>query len=145
MREVTALAIQIIHISLLVFVFLTPFFGDEYMLSLHLVIIPFIMLHWLTNQTVCALTELEKIVRGGCVETETFFGQVMAPIYKDESFIGRVIAPVYKFKDGDEEKRVVWIGLTLLWLITFVRLQGTGFRQLRQDFARMREMFTGAL
>ena len=88
------------------------------------------MVHWLTNQTVCALTELEKLVRGG---NETIFGQIFEPIYKDESFIGRFMRPVYEFKDEDEEMRVVWSVLTGLWVITLLRLWSLGFQQLRQD------------
>ena len=140
MRDFIAYIIQVIHILVLVFIVATPFFGDEYYLSLHLVVIPFIMLHWLTNQTVCALTELEKIVRGGCVDEETFFGQIMVPIYKNESFVGKIISPFYKFKDEDTEKKVVWFGLTLLWLITFIRLYPTEFRHLRADIATIRSM-----
>jgi len=133
-----SLIIQVIHILVVLFIFITPFFESEYMLTLHMVIIPFIMLHWLTNQTVCALTEFEKIVRGGVSDEGTFFGQLMTPIYKSESFIGRLAAPFYTFKDEDEEKRAVWIGLTLLWIITILRLAPTGFRQLRQDLATVR-------
>ena len=130
--------IQIIHILVILFIFLTPLFESEYMLTLHMVLIPFIMLHWLTNQTVCALTEIEKMIRGGVSDESTFFGQLVTPIYKSESFIGRVAAPFYKFKDEDEEKRAVWIGLILLWIITLLRLAPTGFRRLRQDLATIR-------
>ena len=133
-----SLIIQIIHILVILFIFLTPFFESEYMLTLHMVIIPFIMLHWLTNQTVCALTEIEKVVRGEASDEGTFFGQLMTPIYKSESFIGRLAAPFHTFKDEDEEKRAVWIGLTLLWIITLLRLVPTGFRRLRHDLATIR-------
>jgi hypothetical protein len=126
--------IQIIHFFVLAFIALVPFIGNEYLLSLHILIVPFIMLHWLTNQTVCALTELEKIVRGGCEDGDTIFGQIMTPIYKDESFIGRIIAPIHTFEDADAEKRAVWFGLITLWFITLIRLWPTGFRQLRRDF-----------
>jgi hypothetical protein len=119
-----------VHFLVVLFIVLVPFFGSEYFLTLHLVIIPFIMVHWLTNQTVCALTELEKLVRGG---NETIFGQIFEPIYKDESFIGRFMRPVYEFKDEDEEMRVVWSVLTGLWVITLLRLWSLGFQQLRQD------------
>ena len=133
-----AIVIQIIHILVILFIFLTPFFESEYMLTLHMVIIPFIMLHWFTNQTVCALTEFEKIIRGEVSDDATFFGQLMTPIYKSESFIGRLVGPFHTFKDEDEEKRTVWIGLTLLWIITLLRLAPTGFRRLRQDLAMIR-------
>ena len=42
---------------------------------MHAVTIPFVMLHWYTNQTVCALTEMEKLVSGN-KEEDTFFGQI---------------------------------------------------------------------
>ena len=76
------LLIQIIHILVILFIFLTPLFESEYMLTLHMVLIPFIMLHWLTNQTVCALTEIEKMVRGEASDEGTFFGKLMTPIYR---------------------------------------------------------------
>jgi hypothetical protein len=119
-----------IHFLVVLFIGLVPFIGNEYFLGLHLLIVPFIMLHWLTNQTVCALTELEKLVRGG---GETIFGQIFEPIYKNESFIGRFMKPVYEFKDEDEETRVVWSVLTGLWVITLVRLWSLGFQLLRSD------------
>ena len=138
MRDFIAYIIQVIHILVRIFIVATPFLGNEYYLSLHLVIIPFIMLHWFTNQTVCALTELEKIVRGGCLDEETFFGQIMTPIYKNESFVGAIISPFYEIKDKDTEKKAVWVGLTLLWFITFIRLYPTNFRHLRADVATIR-------
>ena len=58
------LVVQIIHILVRIFIVATPFLGDEYLLSLHAITIPFVMLHWITNQTVCALTELEKALSG---------------------------------------------------------------------------------
>lgn len=139
MNEFWAGIIRLIHAFVLLFIVATPVFGGEYLLTLHLVIVPFIMLHWLTNQTVCALTELEKLVRG-CPDTEAFFGQIMVPIYKDESFVGEIISPFYKIEDKDTEKKAVWIGLTMLWLITLARLIPTGFEQLRYDLAHVRQM-----
>lgn len=139
MRDFIAYLIQVIHILVRIFIVATPFLGSEYLLTLHLMIIPFIMLHWLTNQTVCALTELEKIVRGGCLDTETFFGQIMIPIYKNESFVGRILAPFYEIKDKDTEKKVVWAGLGLLWLITCIRLKQTDFAHLRADIRLLRQ------
>lgn len=98
------------------------------------------MIHWLTNQTVCALTELEKLARGTRDDADTFFGQMMVPIYKNESFIGRIISPFYTIQDKDTEKCAVWIGLALLWIITLIRLVPTGFTQLRGDIAHVRSI-----
>jgi len=130
------LFIQIVHVLVRIFLIATPFFGNEYWLSLHAVSIPFVMLHWATNQTVCALTELEKAVSGK-KEDDTFFGQIFVPIYKNESFVGVVLKPFYEVKDKDEEKRLVWVGLTLLWFITLYRLSQTDFSYLRREITAL--------
>jgi len=134
--------IQLIHILVRIFIFATPFLGGDYLLSLHFIIIPFIMLHWITNQTVCALTELERLARGGCESGDTFFGQVMDPIYKNESFVGTIISPFYTIEDKETETLAVWVGLTILWLITLVRLWPTGFSYLHLELERVRELFS---
>lgn len=123
---VLAEIIKIIHYLIFLFVILTPFFGDEYMLTMHLLIIPFIMLHWATNQSICALTEMEKLVTGKSCDEETFFG--------------KVIGAVYKFKTHKEENLFVWTMMTTLWFITFIRLQKTEFAHLRADIAAIRKM-----
>lgn len=119
----------------------TPFIGSDYFLSMHALTIPFVMLHWATNQTVCALTEMEKLVSGK-KEDETFFGQVFSPIYKNESFVGTILKPIYAVKDKDEEKRLVWIGLSMLWFITLYRLSRTDFSYLRNELADLLHRFT---
>ena len=131
-----------IHVLIRIFLIATPFVGGEYLLSLHLIIVPFIMLHWITNQTVCALTELEKIVRGGCSSKETVFGQLFEPIYLNESWVGQAISPFYKIEDKETEKWAVWLALTGLWFITLARLAPTGFRHLRGDFVRVQALLT---
>jgi hypothetical protein len=134
--------IQCIHLLIMLFILMTPFFGSEYYLSLHFLVVPFIMLHWVTNQTVCALTELEKLVRGGCASEETIFGKIVDPIYKSESFMGRIIAPFYTFEDWETETLAVWVGLTALWLITLFKLWPTGFAHLQVELDRVLVLFT---
>jgi len=134
--------INIIHILVRAFILLTPFFGGDYLLSLHFLIIPFIMLHWATNQTVCALTEMERLARGGCDRKDTFFGKVMDPIYKNESFVGTIISPFYTIEDKETETLAVWVGLTGLWLITLYKLWPTNFRYLQLELDRALELFT---
>ena len=131
------MVIQFIHFLVILFIFGAPFFGGEYLLSVHFLIVPFIMLHWITNQSVCALTEIEKLVRGGCESKDTFFGQVMDPIYKSESFIGRLASPFYTFEDAETETLAVWICLTGLWLITLYKLWPTGFSYLHSELSAL--------
>jgi len=94
-------------------------------MSMHLLIVPFILLHWATNQSVCALTELEKLVTGKTCDEETFFG--------------KIVGPVYKFKTQKEENMFVWTTMITLWFITFVRLQKTEFAHLRADIRVLRQ------
>ena len=86
--------IKVVHFLLVVFIIVTPFCGTPYMLSMHFLIVPFIMGHWLTNQSVCALTEMEKLLSGKDCDEDTFFG--------------KIVGPVYKFKTQREENLFVW-------------------------------------
>ena len=56
--------IKIIHISVIIFVILIPITNSPYLLLLHSVFIPFLLLHWVTNDNTCVLTTLEKHFRG---------------------------------------------------------------------------------
>jgi hypothetical protein len=69
---------------------------------------------------------MEKIVTGKTCDEETFFGQV--------------VGPIYKFRTQGEENLFVWTIMILLWVLTFIKLQPTGFKQLRRDFATIRSM-----
>lgn len=123
MGPFVGLLIKALHFMLVIFILGAPFFGDAYLLSMHFLIVPFIMLHWVTNQSVCALTEMEKFVTGKTCDDETFFGQV--------------VGPVYKFRTKDEENLFVWTLLVTLWLITAFKLQDSGFAYLRREFAML--------
>ena len=136
------MVVQFVHLLVILFIIGSPFFGGEYFLSIHFLIVPFIMLHWITNQSVCALTEIEKLVRGGCESKDTFFGQVMDPIYKSESFIGQLATPFYPFEDKETETLAVWVGLTGLWLITLYKLWPTGFAYLQRELDHARALLS---
>ena len=122
--------IKVIHFLLVVFIIVTPFCGTPYMLSMHFMILPFIMAHWLTNQSVCALTEVEKLLTGKDCDDDTFFG--------------KIVGPVYKFKTQREENLFVWTLLIALWGVTFVRLNNTNFDYLRAEKVRILAIWRGA-
>lgn len=122
-----ALIIKALHFLLVVFIIGTPFFGDAYLQSMHLLVVPFIMIHWATNQSVCALTEMEKLVTGKTCDDDTFFGQV--------------VGPVYKFNTRQDENYFLWALLIILWSITLLKLQDTGFAYLKHEVAVLRERF----
>lgn len=115
--------INFAHILLVIFIIFTPFFGNEYFLTLHVIIIPFIVLHWITNQSVCALTEIEKIITNKKLDDETFFG--------------KLVGPVYKFRTKDEETLFLYGLMGCLFTITFIKLKQLGFVQLKADWAHL--------
>ena len=123
--EPLGLFIKALHFLLVIFILGAPFFGDAYLLSMHFLVVPFIMLHWITNQSVCALTEMEKFVTGKTCDDETFFGQV--------------VGPVYKFRTKGDENVFLWTLLISLWLISAFKLHDSGFEYLRHEFTALRQ------
>jgi hypothetical protein len=119
--NIVANIIRVLHFLLVVFIIGAPFFGGPHLLTYHFIIVPFILLHWLTNQSVCALTEMEKMLRGTDCDEETFFGQL--------------VGPVYKFKTQREENLFVWTLMGTLWMVSAFRLHNTGFAQLKSELA----------
>jgi hypothetical protein len=105
--------INTLHVALVLFIVCTPFVGDANLLMINFMIIPFIIFHWITNQSVCALTELEKWLREEKDDDSTFFG--------------KLVGPVYKFKTKGDESLLLWTALGTLWVITFIKLHDTGF------------------
>ena len=74
--------IFVAHLVFFVFMLYCPFSKQKVFNLFFLITAPFILLHWVTNNDVCALTEVEKILRGGkCESKDTFFGSLVAPVY----------------------------------------------------------------
>ena len=95
------------------FVVLTPFFGNNYFLMLHVMSIPFMMLHWVANDNNCALTLMEKKIR------EKIYGKVN----KNDCFTCKIIEPIYDFKNNYKERATfIYSVTTLLWLISLYKL-----------------------
>lgn len=92
---------------------------------MHLLLVPFLLLHWYTNQSVCALTEMEKILTGKLDDCETFMGKIMGPIYT--------------FQTPENEDAFVWGVLILLWLFTLYKVRQDNFLWLRQAFTHLME------
>ena len=106
--------ILIVHITIVIFVVLTPFINSNYLLLLHSMIIPFIVLHWLMNNNMCALTLMEKKIR------EKISGSSNA---KKECFTCKIIEPIYDFKNNHKERSTfIYASTAILWLISVSRL-----------------------
>lgn len=105
------------HFLVVCFVLFVPFFGNNYLLLLHSVIVPFIMLHWIVNDNTCVLSVIEHKIR-----------QKMnngVPIDKNECFTAKLINPIYDFKENNKEYSILIYLLTIgLWATSLGKLYG---------------------
>ena len=102
--EILLKIILIIHMTIVIFIVLTPFINSNYLL----------LLHWLMNNNMCALTLMEKKIR------EKLSGSLNA---KKECFTCKIIEPIYDFKNNYKERATfIYASTTILWLISVSRL-----------------------
>lgn len=113
MHKILADIIMVCHILFILFVIFTPFWGNNYMLLMHAIIVPFIMLHWVMNDNTCILTVVEKALRAKA-------GQGVDP---NDCFTCRLIEPIYDFKKNyDNFSMFLYIITTVLWGLSAYKL-----------------------
>lgn len=91
-------SITIIHLLLILFVVLVPFFNDNFLLLLHIMIVPFILFHWLMNDNNCSLTLIEKSLRKkiyGSSDLTCFTCQLIEPVYDFNKNFDRMTKLLY--------------------------------------------------
>jgi Na+/H+-dicarboxylate symporter len=104
--ETVANLIWFLHMAFVVMNVLIPFVGTDELLKYHAIVIPFLYLHWVTNEDTCALTVMERAARG---------------CGKERSFFHHLVSPVYKFhQDGVDV--FIWLVSFFLWTISMVRV-----------------------
>lgn len=97
-----------LHLALVAFMVLAPFSASRAVLVAHLVLTPFLWLHWLLNSDACALTLLEQQLRGGVPATQTFMHALVSPVYRPSDAGVRALS---------------WAASVLLWLVTLARVR----------------------
>ena len=106
--------ISLLHLLFLIFTITSPFANSNYFMLLHSIFIPFLILHWITNDDKCVLTIAEK--------------QIGKKIHGDkyeinECFTCKVIEPVYNFKKNNgSHTRLIYASTLILWFISIYRL-----------------------
>jgi len=106
--------ITVLHVLVIIFVLGAPFSDSNYLLVMHLIIVPFILLHWVLNNNTCSLTVAEKFIR------DTTAGDNMD---KEDCFTYKFIAPIYDFnKNNNNYSSFTYILTIGLWLITVYNL-----------------------
>lgn len=96
--------IYIIHMAFIAWYMITPFTNNVPMLVLHFFTGPFLMFHWIVNRDECSLTLLEMKLRG---------------IEKcNESFFWNVVSPIYKPRTDETGRQIIWVAAIVFWLVT---------------------------
>lgn len=99
--------IRTVHIVVLLYVLLVPFFGGFLTCMSYAVSVPFLLVHWARNNDMCVLTQIEMYLTGK-TKTHTIMHSIMGPIYT---------------LPNGKTQVIIWYGGTAsLWLIVMVRL-----------------------
>lgn len=102
--------INIIHLIVIIFVLAAPFSNSNYLMLLHTIVIPFIVLHWLLNNNTCCLTVAEKYIREKNTGTT---------VKEGDCFTYQLVAPIYDFnKDHQAFSTFIYILTISLWLVS---------------------------
>ena len=114
MSKILLYIIYLIHLLFVLFILLAPFSNINAILTLHCVTIPFLFLHWVTNNDICALTLAEYYIR------KKLYGE---KVNGKDGFIAQIINPIFHFpnnnKDLDTQIHVVTF---ILFLISSYKL-----------------------
>ena len=98
--------IWVLHAAYIAFMALAPFSSSRTLLVMHALTTPALWVHWLLNDDQCALTMLEKAVRG---------------VGDDRSFFHALVSPVYKVRDADV-RAACWVASAALWAVTMSKV-----------------------
>ena len=102
----TIYSIRLLHLLFIIFVVVTPFTNYITILGMHFITIPFLILHWILNNDVCFLTEIEH---------------KLSNKPRNKTFFGRLIQPVYRFNQQFENHFLYTVTI-MLWLITLIKI-----------------------
>jgi len=106
--------ITVLHLIVIIFILAAPFSNSNYLLSLHVILVPFILLHWIMNNNTCSLTVAEKFIR------KQAYGETPN---EDDCFSYKFIAPIYDFnKNHNSYSTFTYILAISLWSISVYNL-----------------------
>ena len=119
---ITANLVRTLHYLILAFAVFTPIFGNEFFLSLHVIAMPTMIFHWITNQNACSLTLLESHLRGKKC---------------DKTFVAEVLYPFFSM--GSDH--IIYTLAVVWWLISLWKLREYNFGLLRMCFSKTWTIF----
>lgn len=106
--------INIIHLIVIIFVLAAPFSDSNYLILIHSIVVPFIILHWILNNNTCCLTVAEKYIREKNTGTT---------IKSEDCFTYQLVAPIYDFnKDHQAFSTFIYLLTISLWFVSIYNL-----------------------
>jgi len=114
MDQLLLFIVNIIHFFVVLFVVMTPFFGNNYVLLVHSIIVPFIVMHWIYNDDSCFLTTVELSLKRRLYGTN---------VDKNDCLTCRIMSPIYNVTTQHQEYvNSIYLITLLLWLISIGKL-----------------------
>jgi hypothetical protein len=105
--------ITLLHAAFIIFILTVPFIGSNYLLLLHLIVTPFVLLHWVVNDNNCTISLTESYIR------KELFGINDV----NDCLSCRLIQPIYDFKNNNKTMTdVIYIVITSLIAINALHL-----------------------
>ena len=120
--------IRLCHVLLILYVILMPMIGPWYFLPGHIGFSFLLMGHWITNNNVCAWSEIESRLRGIPV-TDSFVYSIIKPMFDSGRFhVGE------RTSDRKLFNQLVW-GITILaCIVSCIRLSfSEDFKEASKD------------
>ena len=113
MHKLLLKIITLLHVIFVVFTICVPITNSNYFLSLHSCLMPFLLLHWVTNDNTCVLTTVEKFAR-----------KKYSKEYDEmDCFTCRLIDPVYNFKENNvSHTKLIYMVTIFFWLLSSSKL-----------------------
>jgi hypothetical protein len=106
--------IILLHIAFVLFIVITPFVGSNYFLVMHVITVPFMLLHWYLNDNTCCLTLIESQLR------YKIYGKMPS---QEDCISYKLIAPVYDFKKNNTDIDTFLYSVSiLLWVGSICKL-----------------------
>jgi len=123
--------ITVLHLIVIIFIVGAPFSNSNYLLMMHIIIVPFIMFHWYLNNNTCSLTVAEKYIR------EKTYGY---EVKDDDCFSFKFIAPIYDFnKNNEDYSNFTWIITIALWSLSVYNITD---KYNKNEIKNMKDLFT---
>ena len=115
-NETIICLITVLHLLVIIFIIGAPFSDSNYLMLMHSIIVPFILLHWVLNNNTCSLTLAEQYLR------QKTTGK---PVNNDECFTYKFIAPIYDFNKNHQDFSLFSYSVTIaLWAYSVSNLVG---------------------